>query len=214
VSLHRRYLGVLLAGALGAAAPAVAQDQKEFRGHVLATPVLAGQSVPVLTLGGYSADSVLIGDSLLAGWDSRAVAITRFDGILGPYLLDNAPDVKWVLPDALRKMARRAPGLVPDPDRMGHQVMASSRIRRVPEPLASRLRQLVAYSDARHVLLPSSLMFSRDSTGSVSAEIAAELVDARLGSVLWRTYATGKGRSPDAAVRAAIATMVPPEMTQ
>jgi hypothetical protein len=32
--------------------------------------------------------------------------------------------------------------------------------------------------------------------------------------VLWRTYATGKGRSPDAAVRAAIATMVPPEMTQ
>jgi hypothetical protein len=81
----------------------------------------------------------------------------------------------------------------------------------VPEPLASRLRQLVAYSDARHVLLPSSLMFSPDSTG-ISAEIAAELVDARLGNVLWRTYATGKGRSPDAAVRAAIATMVPPEM--
>jgi hypothetical protein len=150
---------------------------------------------------------------LLAGWESRAAAITRFDGILGPYLLDNAPDVKWVLPDALRKIARRAPGLVPDPDRMGHQVMASSRMRRVPEPLASRLRQLVAYSDARHVLLPSSLMFSRDSTG-LSAEVAAELVDARLGSVLWRTYATGKGRSPDAAVRAAIATMVPPEMTQ
>jgi hypothetical protein len=84
----------------------------------------------------------------------------------------------------------------------------------VPEPLASRLRQLVAYSDARHVLLPSSLMISRDSTGGVSAEVAAELVDARLGNVLWRTYATGKGRSPDAAVRAAIATMVPPEMTQ
>jgi hypothetical protein len=202
---------LLLAGALGAAAPAAAQDQKEFRGHVLATPVLAGASVPVLTLGGYSADSALIGDSVLTGWESRAAAITRFDGILGGYLLDNAPDVKWVLPDALRKIARRAPSLVPDPDRMGHQVMASARIRRVPEPLASRLRQLVAYSDARHVLLPSSLMFSPDSTG-ISAEIAAELVDARLGSVLWRTYATGKGRSPDAAVRAAIATMVPPEM--
>lgn len=213
MSLHRRYLGLLLAGALGAAAPAVAQDQKEFRGHILATPVLAGQSVPVLTLGGYSADSVLIGDSLLAGWESRAAALTRFDGILGPYLVDNAPDVKWVLPDALRKIARRAPALVPDPDRMGHQVMASARMRRVPEPLASRLRQLVAYSDARHVLLPSSLMFSRDSSG-ISAEVAAELVDARLGNVLWRTYATGKGRSPDAAVRAAIATMVPPEMTQ
>jgi hypothetical protein len=211
VSSHRRYLGWLLAGALGAAAPAVAQDQKEFRGHVLATPVLAGQSVPVLTLGGYSADSVLIGDSVLAGWESRAAAITRFDGIFGAYLLDNAPDVKWVLPDALRKTARRAPGLVPDPDRMGHQVMASARIRRVPEPLASRLRQLVAYSDARHVLLPSSLSVARDSTG-VSVEVAAELVDARLGNVLWRTYATGKGRSPDAAVRAAIATMVPPEL--
>jgi hypothetical protein len=56
-------------------------------------------------------------------------------------------------------------------------------------------------------------MFARDSTG-ISAEVAAELVDARLGNVLWRTYATGKGRSPDAAVRAAVATMVPPEMTQ
>jgi hypothetical protein len=213
VSFPRRFLGLLLlAGALGVAAPAVAQDSKEFRGRVLATPALAGLSVPVLTLGGYGVDSTLVGDSTLTGWDSRSAAITRFDGILGGYLADNAPDVKWVLPDALRRMAKRAPSMVPDPDRLGHGVMSSERIRRTPDPLASRLRQLVAMSDARHVFIPSGLLLKRDSTGTVQAELAAQLVDARLGDVLWRTYATGKGRSPDAAVRAAIATMVPPEL--
>ncbi|HEX5817359.1 MAG TPA: hypothetical protein VFY20_00675 [Gemmatimonadales bacterium] len=213
MSFPRRFLGLLLlAGALGVAAPAAAQDSKEFRGRVLATPALAGLSVPVLTLGGYGVDSTLVGDSTLAGWDSRAAAITRFDGILGGYLGDNAPDVKWVLPEALRRMAKRAPSMVPDPDRLGHGVMSSERIKRIPDPLASRLRQLVAMSDARQVFIPSGLLLKRDSTGTVQAELAAQLVDARLGDVLWRTFATGKGRSPDAAVRAAIATMVPPEL--
>ena len=207
----RRYLGLLVAGALGLAAPAAAQSQKDFRGHVLSTPALAGQSVPVLTLGSYAVDSALGADTLLAGWRSRAEAVTRFDLILGTYLSDNAPDVKWVLPADLRKLARRAPNLVPDPDRMGHAVMASTRLRRVTEPLASRLRQLVAYTDARQALLPSGLTLRSDPQG-VEAEIAAELVDARLGNVLWRTFAVGKGRSPDAAVRAAVATMVPPEL--
>jgi hypothetical protein len=213
VSFPRRILGLLLlAGALGAA-PAVAQDSKEFRGRVLATPALAGLSVPVLTLGGFGVDSTLAsGDSVLGGWSSRAAAITRFDGILGSYLTDNSPDVKWVLPDALRRMAKRAPSILPDPDRLGHQVMSAENVRRVPNPLASRLRQLVAMGDARHVFIPSGLLLKRDSLGTVQAELAAQLVDARLGDVLWRTYATGKGRSPDAAVRAAIATMVPPEL--
>jgi len=210
VPAPRRTLGLLVAWALGVAAPAAAQSQKDFRGHVLNTPALAGQSVPVLTLGAISADSTIIGDTLLTGWHGRSEAITRFDGILGTYLADNAPDVKWVLPADLRRMAKRAPSLVPDPDRMGHSVAASPRVRQVPEPLNSRLRQLVAYSDARQVLLPSTLTLSRDTTG-VSVELAAELVDARLGNVLWRTYAAGKGRTADAAVRAAIATMVPPE---
>lgn len=214
MAFPRRYLGLLLAGALGVAAPAGAhaQDSKEFRGRVLATPALAGLSVPVLTLGGFGVDSAFAGDSMLAGWSSRAAAITRFDGILGGYLTDNAPDVKWVLPDALRRMAKRAPSIVPDPDRLGHQIMSSEQVRRIPNPLSSRLRQLVAMSDARQVFIPSGLLLSRDSAGTVQAELAAQLVDARLGDVLWRTYATGKGRSPDAAVRAAIATMVPPEL--
>ena len=209
----RRYLGLLVAGALGVAAPAAAQSQKDFRGHVLNTPALAGQSVPVLTLGAISADSSVAGDSLLAGWHTRGEAITRFDGILGTYLSDNVPDVKWVLPADLRRMAKRAPSLVPDPDRMGHSVAASPRMKQVSEPLNSRLRQLVAYSDARQVLLPSTLTLTRDPQG-IAVELAVELVDARLGNVLWRTYAAGKGRTPDAAVRSAIATMVPPDLNQ
>ena len=213
MSFPRRTLGLLLAGALGVAAPAAAQSSKDFRGHVLNTPALAGQSIPVLTLGAVSADSALVGDSALAGWGSRAQAITRFDGILGPYLDDNAPDVKWILPAELRKIAKRAPNLVPDPDRMGHSVMTSTRNKRVVEPLGSRLRQLVAYTDARQALLPCTLVFSKDSLG-VGAEIALVLVDARSGNVLWRTFAVGKGRTADVAVRSAIATMVPPDLNQ
>jgi hypothetical protein len=214
VPVPRRYLGLLLAGALGVAAPAAAQSKKDFRGHVLNTPALAGQSVPVLTLGAVSADSTVARDStLLVGWRTRGEAITRFDDILGPWLSDNAPDVKWVLPAELRKIAKRAPSLVPDPDRMGHSVMASPHQKRLVEPLASRLRQLVAYSDARQALLPSTLTLTGDSVG-VAVEVAMELVDARTGNVLWRTYAAGKGRTPDAAVRSAIATIVPLEFDQ
>jgi hypothetical protein len=111
-------------------------------------------------------------------------------------------------------MYKRAPSVLPDPDHMGHSVMASPKFKRIPYPLNARMRQLVAFSDARSALLPSSLVVSRDSTGAMAAELAAELVDARSGDVLWRTYATGRGPSTDAAVRAAIAIMVPPELTQ
>jgi hypothetical protein len=96
---------------------------------------------------------------------------------------------------------------------MGQSALRNLELTRVPDPLASRLRSLVAMNDARAVLVPANLAFSRDS-GAVKAAVTAVLVDARVNEVKWRTIAVGRGRSPAAALRAAFATMVPPELNQ
>jgi hypothetical protein len=200
--------------ALAAASPAGAQDSKKFENRVLATPALAGQSVPVLPLASFSADSTLQGDAALAAYRTRAMAVAGFDSLLATYLDDNAPDVRWVPPAQLRRTYKRAPGLMPDPDRMGAYALRNPDLRQAPEPLGSRLRSLVAMTDARAVLVPAALHFARDSAAGLKAEVSATLVDARLNQIQWRTVAIGRGRSPEAALRAAFATMVPPELNQ
>jgi hypothetical protein len=200
--------------ALAAASPAGAQDSKKFENRVLATPALAGQSVPVLPLAAFSADSALNGDSALVAYRTRAMAVAGFDSLLATYLDDNAPDVKWVTPAKLRRTYKRAPGLMPDPDRMGAATMRNPELKRAPEPLGSRLRSLAAMTDSREVLIPSGLHFARDSAAGLRAEVNATLVDARLNEVQWRTVAIGRGRTAEAALRAAFATMVPPELNQ
>ena len=47
--------------------------------------------------------------------------------------------------------------------------------------------------------------------GQLSAAISVVLTDPRLGDIKYRTITTGKGVTPDAALRAAFAIMVPPE---
>ena len=43
------------------------------------------------------------------------------------------------------------------------------------------------------------------------AKVSVVLVDPRLGDIKYRTITTGKGVTPDAALRSAFAIMVPPE---
>ncbi|HEX5632094.1 MAG TPA: hypothetical protein VFX50_02665 [Gemmatimonadales bacterium] len=214
-SLSRRAgprLALVLLATL-AATPAAAQDWKKYENRVLATPALAGQSVPVLPLGSYSQDSSIAGDVVLTGWQTRRAATLAYDSLFALYLDDNAPDVRWVPPTQLARTAQRAPGMMTDPYRMGQAALRNLELTRVPDPLASRLRSLVAMTDARAVLVPANLAFFRDSA-AVKAEVTAVLVDARVNEVKWRTIAIGRGRTPEAALRAAFATMVPPELNQ
>ena len=140
----------------------------------------------------------------------RVTALRWADSLLKYALENRAPDVSWVFPQELRAMARRAPTVAPDPDKMGQSVMAAPRLDFMPDPLRSYARGLVAIAGGRRLLIPAAANFSRLPTGTgVKVELSVVLADARNGSVTWRTLAIGEGATADAAVSEALRIMLP-----
>ncbi len=126
------------------------------------------------------------------GWASapgeaelRRQADSLFAGVLGARGLAS----RWTFGDAVRRLARRNPTYVTDPDRLGVGGLELSAVgSRVAEPLASELRSLVALTEARHVLLPLSVHFAPIAgapAGTGHAVVQLALVDARASQLLW-----------------------------
>ena len=196
----------LLAGCGGkqhAEAPAPTQP--------LPTAGLAAQQVSLLPLTLVAAEDTLRWQALLA--DRRAV-LTRADSVIGTLLKTRAPEVTWTLPDELRRAARRAPGIAPDPDQMGTAILRAPAITSVPDPLRSELRTLVALggNGGRYAFVPAALVFRRSpgQTGQVgTAELSVVLVDVRMGRVGFRTVARGDGADPWSALTRAVKSLTP-----
>jgi hypothetical protein len=116
--------------------------------------------------------------------------------------------VDWVLPPDLRRRARRAPGIAPDPDRMGQALLRADGIKRVPDPLSSSLRALVAIADGRYVLVPASVRFLH-AEGGIVAQMNVVLADARTGDILWRSHPSATGATAGDALAGTIARILP-----
>ena len=197
--------------ALLAAPTLAAQQQKEPRPQVpavgLATAGLAGQTVAVLPLTMAVSDPRIPGGT---GAKARAGLLRWADSLLADALLERATEVKWLLPADLRRIAQRSAGLVPNPDQMGQAVMRSPALKEVPDPLRSYIRQLVALSGGgRYALIPAALYLTPEPGDSLKVQLAAVLADGRLGRVVWRTLAVGRGETASEALRAALGTIVP-----
>jgi hypothetical protein len=106
-------------------------------------------------------------------------------------------------------MARRAAGFVPDPDQMGQAVMRAPNLKTIPDPLRSSLRSLLAIADGRLALVPAAVGFGPEPNGEIRADLSLVLGDVRTGKVLWRSLALGRGKTPDQALNAALATVLP-----
>jgi hypothetical protein len=171
----------------------------------LTTVAMSGQQIAVVPLTLLVADEVSLQDPHLG---NRAAALVWADSTLLEALNSRGPEVKWVGPIELRKVARRAPTVAPDPDRMG-QAMLRARFDDVPEPLRTNMRQLVALVGGRFALVPAALVFSRDADGQTRAELALSLADTRTGKIIWRTLAWGLGDSPEQAFTAALTAVLP-----
>lgn len=197
----------LLAAALVLAQPISAQRRQPAL--PLSTTALAGQKVSVLPLTMLVTDPSLDADSSVAALLALPARLRWADSLIGAACTERAPEVSWVLAPALRKAARRGAGFVPDPDQMGQSVMRSPAVKRIPDPLRSNLRTLVALAGGRNVLIPAALGFSRDSTGELRANLSLAFGDARTGAVLWHSLATGTGTTPASALRSALATVFP-----
>jgi hypothetical protein len=172
---------------------------------------LAGQEVAIVPLTLVATDPTFQSDTLFDAYRDRRATLTWADSVIGEAFVSRAPEVKWVLPPALRKVARRAPGIVGDPDQMGQAMLRAPKLKDVPEPLRASLRNLMAVVGGRVAMVPAALSFSPDSAGHVRAELSLVAADTRAGKVVWRSQALGNGPTPAAALTAALVGILPLE---
>jgi hypothetical protein len=214
----KRALSTLIFVGFLAGTPACAQQQQKAKPPVpalgLATSGLAGQVVAVLPLTMVVSDRRIPGGT---GPKARAATLHAADSLLGDALLERAPEVNWMLPPELRRTAQRAPGILPSPDQMGQSVLRSPGIKEMPDPLRTYVRQMVALiGGGRWALIPAALFVTPAGGDTLVVQLSAVLADARLGRVVWRTMAVGKGETfagaYDAALQTILSTDSPPPL--
>jgi hypothetical protein len=178
---------------------------------VLPVPVeaLVGQNVALMPITLIAPDPALQSDTIYAPYRERRAALLWADSLIGDAFSGRAPEVRWVLPAELRKVARRSPGIVGDPDQMGQAALRSPKLRDIPDPLRSSLRNLMAVVGGRVVMVPASIGFGRQADGLIRADLSLAAADTRSGKVLWRSLAVGSGTNPREALDAALAAVLP-----
>jgi hypothetical protein len=201
IALHTLRIAGVLVLAVGTAP---AQEPKASPAPALLLSPLAGQPIPVLPI------TYVVADSTVTPMLPAALAqrLAWADSLVGEALLGRGPEVSWLLPEELRRIARRAPGTVSNPDRMGQALLRADGLKRIPDPLFSQLRSLAAMSNARQVLVPAAVRFRRVVEG-VRAEVVLVLTDTRSGALLWRSTPFAVAATPDAALSAAMAKILP-----
>lgn len=205
---RRVNLVAVLAAALGIGCGGTARSTGDVPplAAPLPTAAMGGQPVTVYPL-------TLIAADRLLGWDervgTRAEALHRADSLLAAFLTERAPEVTWVLPEDLRRAAKRAPGLLAEPDQMATAVLRSGGTRRVPDPLRSQMRGLTGVAGDRYALVPASLVFVPGEGRGGRAELAVVVTDVRTGMIEWRTTAWAEADDPWSALWEALTTLVP-----
>ena len=200
---------LLLACAASAQQPAAPASPPPPPAAPVPTMSLSGQSIAVMPITMVVADPALVTDSLYAPWRDHRTALSTADSVVGDAFAGRAPEVKWVLPPELRKIARRSPGIVGDPDLMGQAALRSPKLHDIPDPLRSSLRNLMAVAGGRTVMVPAVIGFGRQADGRIRADLTLVIADVRNGRVLWRSVPTGTGATPREALDSALTVALP-----
>lgn len=192
----------ILAGA-SASAQGKPKPAKALPAPGLLLAPLAGQAIPVLPA------TYIVADSGIPGLPAARLArLAWADSVLMEALEQRGPEATWTSPAEVRRVARRAAGTVTDPDRMGQSLLRYPNINKVPDPLLSNLRALIALTDSRVVMIPAMYQFTKTADG-VRAEATLVMVDARSGTVRWRSNPVAVGPDAAAALAGTIAWILP-----
>ena len=177
---------------------------------------------PLRPLAGLASQRIVVAPALAlregdpAGWAARIPRLREFlrvlDDEIAAALADRGLGQAWVFPDQLWRGHSRNPSLGVDPYRLATNPLRGARLavgERIPEPLASQLRTLVAVHDGRLVLLPVEVFFDIDRTGGTGrTALRLALIDARAADIRWsgEVKADQRGTEPDRAQLADVAT--------
>jgi hypothetical protein len=146
---------------------------------------LAGQKAILMpTQGLREADSL--------GWAAKVggtrAFLAKVDSIVADTLRERNVAPMWTLPAELSRLARRNPLHATDPAniRAGDAVRVIERRsdRPLMEPVASQLRTLSAFVDARYAVVPSELRFE-SGPGGGRAVLHVAVLDLRAASLVW-----------------------------
>jgi hypothetical protein len=129
------------------------------------------------------------------------------DDDIAAALADRGLKTGWILPEDLALSFRRNPTYAPDPYALAMEPLRSPAFTpgaRLPEPLASQLRTMIAlHENARAVLLPIELRFDRDASGGAArATLKVAVVDPRFSEAKWVGTVRGDTASADVHVLA------------
>lgn len=119
----------------------------------------------------------------------RPVALRRtLDADILSALDDRGVRKTWIFPEQLQASYKRNPTYGTDPYELAEEPLRSPALAidaRLPEPLASQIRTLVAFhADTRFVLAPVELRLEKAGDGGRGV-LRLVLVDARLSNVRW-----------------------------
>ena len=124
------------------------------------------------------------------GWSgpSSRTLLAQLDSALAAELKARDIGRNWVLATALVQSAARNPTYAADPKNLGVEPLRAALPTvgsRLPEPLATQVRTMVALHEARIVLLPVELRVDRVEGGADRALLRLVLADARTTEVRW-----------------------------
>jgi hypothetical protein len=130
------------------------------------------------------------------GWPAVAArpTLTRLDSIFADTLKDRVGNHEWVYADGLLKAAANNPTYATDPRALAVTPLRAASLKlddRLPEPLASQLRTMIALQDARLVLIPTDVTIERTAAGVGRPVVRLVLVDPRSSVVRWIGRVTG-----------------------
>lgn len=132
------------------------------------------------------------------GWPALAArqTLARLDSVLTDTLRARVGNLKWVFADGLLKAAANNPTYATDPRALAVNSLRAPALKvsdRLFEPLATQLRTMIAFQDARLVLIPVDLTIDRTGPGIGRSTVRLVLIDPRSSVVRW----IGQVQAPD-----------------
>jgi hypothetical protein len=186
-----------------AAAQQHGKQPKAPSAPALSLTPLVGLPIPVLPATFLVADTGIVGIPV-----GRVAQLAWADSVLLDALQTRGPEANWMGPAELRRAAKRAPGMMPDPDHMSQSALRFESIKRVPDPILANLRMMIAMTNTRYVMVPASVRFRRMADG-VEATTVLVLADPRSGEILWRSTPVAAAATAGAALAGTIAWVLP-----
>ena len=148
-------------------------------------PMLAGATVMLLPLqdAGYARLPVQGGGG----------AGEQLDAELAYWLAERGAAVRWVLPERLREVLARSPGLGIDITNLDVAAFRYAQVQRVGDPLFGDLVRLGALVNARFALIPAFAGYRPGADGEPGRlELAAIVIDCTDGRVHWFGVVAGE----------------------